>query len=101
MLCDDALSRESKTMRCTCVPTRKDLLDGKGCGDDMQCINRLLFMECGARCPSGKYCTNKRFQKVIRDVFISNAIKPIKNFTQKILLQGNSFSLKIDAIFDF
>lgn len=68
ILCDDAISRESKAIRCNCTPSDDDLLKDRGCGDD--CINRLLFMECGSRCPSGKYCTNKRFQKVLQFYFI-------------------------------
>uniref|UniRef100_A0A915J9Y7 Histone-lysine N-methyltransferase n=1 Tax=Romanomermis culicivorax TaxID=13658 RepID=A0A915J9Y7_ROMCU len=32
----------------------------KGCVDD--CLNRVLYYECGPNCPTREFCTNKRFQ---------------------------------------
>lgn len=61
--CEEALSRENKVIPCSCAPTKAELLRGEGCG--VSCINRNLFIECGSHCPSGKYCTNKQFQKVL------------------------------------
>ncbi|KAL3124128.1 hypothetical protein niasHT_004717 [Heterodera trifolii] len=61
ILCKDAESKESKSIQCDCKHSSKELKRGKGCGEE--CLNRLLMMECRGGCPSGKYCTNKRFQK--------------------------------------
>lgn len=30
------------------------------CGSD--CLNRLLLIECGKRCPCGEFCTNRNFK---------------------------------------
>lgn len=38
-----------------------------GCGED--CLNRMLMIECGSRCPLGEHCSNKRFQKVCCHIF--------------------------------
>ena len=50
-------------MICDCSPpTAEEIEDGEvGCGDE--CLNRLLMIECGSRCPCGDACTNKRFQR--------------------------------------
>uniref|UniRef100_A0A915DDK0 Histone-lysine N-methyltransferase SETD2 n=1 Tax=Ditylenchus dipsaci TaxID=166011 RepID=A0A915DDK0_9BILA len=53
--------RDADSIRCICEPTKEEKKNGQGCGED--CLNRQLYMECGPGCPSGKYCTNKRFQK--------------------------------------
>uniref|UniRef100_A0A915LCG5 Histone-lysine N-methyltransferase n=1 Tax=Meloidogyne javanica TaxID=6303 RepID=A0A915LCG5_MELJA len=60
MLCPDAESRECKSLQCECNPSSKEKKRGMACGEE--CLNRLLLMECGDECRSGKYCTNKRFQ---------------------------------------
>jgi len=62
MLCPDAESRECKSLQCECNPSSKEKKRGMACGEE--CLNRLLLMECGDECRSGKYCTNKRFQNV-------------------------------------
>uniref|UniRef100_A0A914CAA5 [histone H3]-lysine(36) N-trimethyltransferase n=1 Tax=Acrobeloides nanus TaxID=290746 RepID=A0A914CAA5_9BILA len=61
ILCGDSLIRESNPMLCFCNHSAADLKNGFGCGAD--CINRVLYMECGSRCRSGEFCQNKRFQK--------------------------------------
>ena len=55
--------KEVKRMICDCSPpTSEEMEDGEvGCGDE--CLNRLLMIECGSRCPCGDACTNKRFQR--------------------------------------
>lgn len=32
-----------------------------GCGEN--CINRLLYIECGQKCRCGEYCDNRQFQR--------------------------------------
>ncbi len=50
-------------MDCDCTMSKEDNAKGrKGCGND--CLNRLLFIECGKSCSLGKKCSNKRFQTV-------------------------------------
>ncbi len=54
-------SREAKKMVCDCSTSHKEQSLGiPACGDD--CLNRLLMIECGSRCPCGDYCTNKNFE---------------------------------------
>lgn len=54
--------REVRRMVCDCSTSKEDREMGiAGCGED--CLNRMLFIECGSRCACGEYCTNKRFQK--------------------------------------
>lgn len=57
--------KRSKSMRrmiCDCTTSREDRAnDIPACGDD--CLNRMLMIECGSRCPCNDYCTNKRFTK--------------------------------------
>lgn len=47
ILCGDSLIRESNPMLCFCNHSAADLKNGFGCGAD--CINRVLYMECGSR----------------------------------------------------
>ncbi|XP_046385878.1 uncharacterized protein LOC124155803 isoform X2 [Ischnura elegans] len=55
-------SKEAKRMVCDCTLTKEEQARGEpGCGED--CLNRLLMIECGSRCPVGDCCTNKRFQR--------------------------------------
>jgi len=58
-------SRSKKDMRrmvCDCILTKEERHRGViGCTDD--CLNRMLLVECGSRCPLGDNCANKRFQK--------------------------------------
>ncbi|CAL1543821.1 unnamed protein product, partial [Lymnaea stagnalis] len=57
-------SKSMKRMLCDCTTSREDRAMGiEACGSD--CLNRMLMIECGARCPCGEYCTNRRFQKKI------------------------------------
>ncbi|CAK8674987.1 unnamed protein product [Clavelina lepadiformis] len=51
--------KEIRRMLCDCVNHEDDTKPP--CGDD--CLNRLLMIECSARCPFGDDCTNKRFQR--------------------------------------
>ncbi|XP_064598536.1 LOW QUALITY PROTEIN: uncharacterized protein LOC135464899 [Liolophura sinensis] len=54
--------REVKRMLCDCITSAEDREAGMAaCGED--CLNRMLMIECGSRCPCGDYCTNKRFQR--------------------------------------
>lgn len=56
------ISKETKKMTCDCFLTKSEIERGElGCGED--CLNRLIFIECGSRCAVGDRCTNKRFQK--------------------------------------
>ncbi|XP_059480678.1 histone-lysine N-methyltransferase SETD2 [Neocloeon triangulifer] len=52
-------NKETKGMICECEPVDDDEM---GCGED--CLNRMLMIECGPRCPLGDKCSNKRFQKM-------------------------------------
>uniref|UniRef100_F6UMR8 Uncharacterized protein n=1 Tax=Ciona intestinalis TaxID=7719 RepID=F6UMR8_CIOIN len=59
-LCEKKKSRVRKEIRrmvCECDNNE----DGTPCGSD--CLNRLLMIECSARCPLGEQCQNKRFQR--------------------------------------
>lgn len=59
---DRNVSKEAKRMTCDCFLTKSEIERGEfGCGED--CLNRMLMIECGARCIVGERCTNKRFQK--------------------------------------
>ncbi|GAB1600835.1 uncharacterized protein LOC115232341 [Argonauta hians] len=54
--------REVRRMVCDCTinpDDRESNLDA--CGED--CLNRMLMIECGSRCPCGEYCNNKRFTR--------------------------------------
>lgn len=54
--------KDVKRMICDCTLTKEEIERGfSGCTDD--CLNRLLMMECGSRCPTGEHCANRRFQK--------------------------------------
>lgn len=56
------ISKETKKMTCDCFLTKSEIERGElGCGED--CLNRLIFIECGSRCAVGDRCTNKRFQR--------------------------------------
>ncbi|XP_069668762.1 histone-lysine N-methyltransferase SETD2 isoform X2 [Periplaneta americana] len=61
-LTERTTSKEAKRMVCDCFLTKDEIVRGElGCGED--CLNRLLMIECGSRCPVGDRCTNRRFQK--------------------------------------
>jgi hypothetical protein len=53
--------KRNKRMMCDCQfdPETDDL--SEACGE--KCLNRLLMIECGSRCPCGEYCNNKRFTR--------------------------------------
>lgn len=53
--------KHSKKMVCVCQFDPETDNPEDACGDN--CLNRILMMECGSRCPSGEYCRNRRFQK--------------------------------------
>ncbi|KAH9501726.1 Histone-lysine N-methyltransferase setd2 [Dermatophagoides farinae] len=54
--------KETKKMVCDCLLMKEERARGlMGCGED--CLNRMLMIECGSRCPLGEHCSNKRFQK--------------------------------------
>ncbi|KAI8883833.1 hypothetical protein K501DRAFT_248988 [Backusella circina FSU 941] len=52
-----------ESMPCECK-YRPDLDNpNAACGDDNECINRMMFMECMVDdCPCDRYCRNRRFQ---------------------------------------
>lgn len=51
-----------KTMKCDCTITEKEISAGKfGC--KFNCINRLLYIECGLKCRCGDRCDNQQFQR--------------------------------------
>ncbi|KAF2368332.1 WW domain [Trinorchestia longiramus] len=55
-------SKEVRRMVCDCFLTKEEISRGeKGCGED--CLNRLLMIECGWRCPLGEACLNRQFQR--------------------------------------
>lgn len=55
-------------MVCDCLLMKEERARGlMGCGED--CLNRMLMIECGSRCPLGEHCSNKRFQKVCCHIF--------------------------------
>ncbi|RUS84583.1 hypothetical protein EGW08_007678, partial [Elysia chlorotica] len=55
-------SKSMKRMQCDCTTSREDRSMGiEACGSD--CLNRMLMIECGSRCPCGEHCTNRRFQR--------------------------------------
>lgn len=66
-------NKEVRRMVCDCFLTKEEMERGEvGCGDD--CLNRLLMIECGSRCPLGDHCINKRFQNhQYGDVEVFNA----------------------------
>ena len=54
--------KDIRRMVCDCILTKEERHRGViGCTDD--CLNRMLMIECGSRCPLGDNCANKRFQK--------------------------------------
>ncbi|XP_076088856.1 uncharacterized protein LOC143059261 isoform X2 [Mytilus galloprovincialis] len=55
-------SKKMKRMLCDCTITDEEKkCNVDACGED--CLNRMLYIECGSRCQCGEFCTNKRFQK--------------------------------------
>jgi hypothetical protein len=57
-------NKEAKKMTCDCSTSEQERSLGiVACGED--CLNRLLMIECGHRCPCGNHCTNKNFQNKI------------------------------------
>lgn len=60
-LCARKVNKQSKKMQCDCSLSKEEVREGeKGCGDD--CLNRLLYIECGKVCQLEGNCSNKRFQ---------------------------------------
>ena len=56
------IAKEIKKMVCDCILTKEERSRGvMGCGED--CLNRILFIECGSRCSLNDHCANKRFLK--------------------------------------
>ena len=53
-------TKEVKKMVCDCILTKEERSRGMmGCGED--CLNRMLMIECGSKCPLENHCANKRF----------------------------------------
>ncbi|GIY58904.1 histone-lysine N-methyltransferase SETD2 [Caerostris darwini] len=56
------IKKQVRRMVCDCTLTKEEIEYGMlGC--KAECLNRLLMIECGSRCPLGDACSNKRFQK--------------------------------------
>lgn len=56
---------ESRLMICDCTTSEQERENGLiPCGDE--CLNRMLLIECGKRCPCGTHCTNKNFKRQVR-----------------------------------
>ncbi|KAG8179351.1 hypothetical protein JTE90_007623 [Oedothorax gibbosus] len=54
--------KQVRRMVCDCTLTKEEQECGVlGCKEE--CLNRLLMIECGYRCPLGEACSNKRFEK--------------------------------------
>ncbi|XP_050692390.1 histone-lysine N-methyltransferase SETD2-like isoform X3 [Eriocheir sinensis] len=75
-ICERKRSKRNKEVRrmvCDCSLTKEEVARGEvGCGED--CLNRLLMIECGSRCPLTDRCTNKRFlNRQYGDVEVFNA----------------------------
>ncbi|CAF0709874.1 unnamed protein product [Brachionus calyciflorus] len=55
-------NKESKKMICDCTYSEQERQLGLlACGGD--CLNRMLLIECGNRCPCGEFCTNRNFKQ--------------------------------------
>ena len=64
-------SSAAKRMICDCSTSEQERAMGLvPCGAD--CLNRMLLIECSARCPCGTFCTNRSFKR--------RAIAPIEPF---------------------
>ena len=60
-LCKKYVNKETKKLQCECVLSKEEVEQGeKGCGED--CLNRLIYIECGKYCLLENNCSNKRFQ---------------------------------------
>lgn len=69
------INKEVRRMVCDCTISKDEVARGfVACGED--CLNRLLMIECGSRCPTGDLCSNKRFQK--REFSKAEAFKTAK-----------------------
>ncbi|TPX61837.1 histone-lysine N-methyltransferase [Powellomyces hirtus] len=56
-------TKTEEYMVCECQYDPGRAMNTQACGDDANCINRELFIECIAdSCPSGQYCQNRKFQ---------------------------------------
>lgn len=59
---DKKVCKANKTMKCDCTITEEEVKNGElGCM--YNCINRLLYIECGLKCRCGEYCDNQQFQR--------------------------------------
>lgn len=59
---DKKVCKVNKTMKCDCTITEEEVKNGEmGCL--YNCINRLLYIECGAKCRCGEFCDNQQFQR--------------------------------------
>lgn len=56
-----SIAEESMPCECKYQPEIDE--PDAACGDDNNCINRMMFMECTVEdCSCGRYCRNRRFQ---------------------------------------
>lgn len=50
-------------MRCDCKLSEIEMKKGKrGCSSEVECINRMLYFECGPNCRLGENCDNQNFK---------------------------------------
>ena len=60
-LCKKYVNKETRKLQCECVLSKEEVEQGEmGCGED--CLNRLIYIECGKYCLLENNCSNKRFQ---------------------------------------
>ncbi|KAK3863517.1 hypothetical protein Pcinc_030719 [Petrolisthes cinctipes] len=94
-------SKEVRRMVCDCSLSKEELVRGdEGCGDD--CLNRLLMIECGSRCPLKDRCTNKRFQnREYGDVEVFNADEKGCGLRARTHLSPGTFIMEyVGEVFD-
>lgn len=59
---DKKVCKVNKTMKCDCTITEEEVRKGEvGC--QYNCINRILYIECGQKCRCGEYCDNQQFRR--------------------------------------
>ncbi|KAJ2493835.1 hypothetical protein IWW37_000221 [Coemansia sp. RSA 2050] len=57
-------AHHEESIPCTCHYNHATDPRSQACGENSNCINRLMQMECNPlTCPCGSYCLNRRFQK--------------------------------------
>lgn len=61
-LSERVICKINKTMKCDCTISEEEVKKGEvGC--TVNCINRMLYIECSLKCRCGEYCDNQQFQR--------------------------------------